>query len=196
MLDIYHPIRQLYERHIRNVERPAISGRLCEWEPADPLALMLASTVGDFPPAAESKDYRGMIGRNLAGTSVPIRETDPIPRDLGNALTPLRLTTLDLMPHHTSVWGRGWGSPGFYYGDSQNPSDLILFWNLRACNIDLVFYDPAHAGRLNDLRNDWLSRLRSRPRDPLGSERHITVWGRGRFATDELKDWGTDIGLA
>jgi len=193
MLDIYHPIRHLYEHHIRNVERPKINGTLFEWQPADPLALILMSTAGDLPLAADSKDYRGMITRNLAGKSVLIQETDPIPRDVDDALTPLRLTTLDLTPHHTSSWGRDWRSPGFYYGDSQTFTDLVLFWNLRACNIDLVFYDPAYAARLNDLRDDFLSRLRSRARDPLGWERHITVWGRRRVESDELRDWGPDI---
>jgi len=196
MLDIYHPIRHLHENHIRNVERPKINGTVFEWLPTDPLALVLMCMVGDFPPPADSKDYRRMITAYLAGTIVSIQETGIIAHDIASALTPLRITTLDLIPHHSSSWGSGWRSPGFYYGDAQDLSDIVLFWNLRACDIDLAFYDPKYAGRLKDLRDDLLKRLRSRAPDPSGQQRHITVWGRTHQTIEPAREWGSDIALA
>src|SRR3546814_12891063 len=49
--------------------------------------------------------------------------------------------------------------PGFYIGDATSFEDLVTFWNLKATDIPLVFYDPAHAERLDQWKNDWLGRL-------------------------------------
>jgi len=66
--------------------------------------------------------------------------TDPVPTDVADMLSPVALTTLELSPTRLS-WGHE--EPGFYVGSTSDLTDLINFWNLRAANIDLVFYDPA-----------------------------------------------------
>ena len=71
------------------------------------------------------------------------------PGDLFRKLTQNYLTTVELetsLGHNSSR-----EEPGFYYGSAQDFTDLLNFWNLRACNIDLLFYDPAYTDRLRPL---------------------------------------------
>ena len=67
-----------------------------------------------------------------------------IPKDLHRRLTPNILTTVDLK----SVGPIShWGQPGFYRGDPQDFTDLVNFWNLRACDIDAERITPVgHLG--------------------------------------------------
>lgn len=98
--------------------------------------------------------------------------------------------------HYSAAWGSGLASPGFYYGSAGSFDDLILFWNLRACDIDLLFYDPEQAPRLDALRDSYLSWLRSRPTDPSGWDDRIIVWARTRETAEAVPNWGSDIGRA
>src|SRR3546814_10414677 len=67
--------------------------------------------------------------------------------------------------------------PGFYIGDATSFEDLVTFWNLKATDIPLVFYDPAHAERLDQWKNDWLGRL-SEFENPRRPHERPALWHR------------------
>ena len=96
ILDVYHPIRHLYENHIRNVQTPTVHATLFEWAPTDALSAPLLCLAGDFPPTGNTVDYRKMLTNYVAAQKVTIGSTDPLPDDFYKALSPMVVTTLDL----------------------------------------------------------------------------------------------------
>ena len=38
-------------------------------------------------------------------------------------------------------------------GDSQDYDDLVIYWNLRAADIDLYFYDSTQKARLDSVKD-------------------------------------------
>ncbi len=79
------------------------------------------------------------------------------------AFTPSTLTTVNLRLEGRS-WG--WHRPGLYHGGSEDFTDLVNFWNLRASGIELFFYDPALRPRLFEITANHLAKVRARHRDP------------------------------
>jgi hypothetical protein len=150
LLDVAHPAQHLYESHVDRRGKPAIDGAFYSWDQADPLRFALLASCGSYPPEAETgRDYCRLFQKAFAVTPTALAQAEPLPADLFRKLTPNYLTTVELetsLFHHSSR-----EDSGFYYGDSQNFTELVNFWNLRACDIDLLFYDPAHAERLRPL---------------------------------------------
>jgi hypothetical protein len=179
-IDVYHPLRNLFEKHIKDKSEPRVSSTLYEWSAADPLGHVLLATFGAYPPGEEiGKDYSDFFVTNLRGKRVAIGEADALPADSYKMFTPSALSTFDL----DSSGFSGRGNPGFYVGHAGSFEDLINFWNLRAANIELLFYDPAHASRFAALKDTYLARLRSRPAGPGEQDRiewlgRIALWSR------------------
>ena len=154
-LDIYHPVRHLVE------DPPAAGDRsfqplLLTWAEDDPLKDVLLATCGAFP-AAETvgKDYQSLF-RRLKPVETTLNQTDAIPADAIEMLTPLALTTSELS--NWTLRGRD-KEPGFYIGSSGDFKDLVNFWNLNASDIEIVFYDPAFEERLRpvtEAHKGWL----------------------------------------
>src|SRR5262249_6547184 len=71
-------------------------------------------------------------------------------------------------------------------------AELVNFWNLRACDIDLLFYDPAHADRLRSLVEAYSAALRARPKRHQWSS-EITIWQKDRDAPRDLSMFGTGL---
>lgn len=87
-----------------------------------------------------------------------------------------------------------WSEPGFYYGNALDFTDLVNFWNLRACDIDLFFYDPNHIERLRPLVAAYGDVLRARPkRTPLASD--ISVWQRDWDLSRDLSIFGAGLSV-
>jgi hypothetical protein len=194
LLDVAHPAQHLYENHVDRREKPAIDAAFYSWIEADPLRFALSATWGSYPPAAETgRDYSRLFEKAFALTPTALAPTDPLPADLFRKLTPNYLTTVDLessVLHYSSRQ-----DPGFYYGDAQNFNDLANFWNLRACDIDLLFYDPAHAERLRPLVEAFSAALRSRPKRHQWSH-EITIWQKDRDLTHDFSIFGSGLSIS
>jgi hypothetical protein len=188
LLDVAHPAQHLYESHVDRREKPAIDAALYSWNDADPLRFAFSATCGSYPSEAETgRDYSQLFQKAFALTPTALAPTDPLPADLFRKLTPNYLTTVELetsVLHYSSR-----EDPGFYYGDAQNFNDLANFWNLRACDIDLFFYDPAHVERLRPLVDTYSAALRSRPKQHEWS-RDITIWQKDRDTSHDLSIFG------
>ena len=137
MLDLYHPIRRLYERHFKNNPKPALKVSLFQWDD-DPLRDILLANLGGFPSIEETGiDYLEMIEKNLVAEKVDLAGHAPLPPDIFKRATPNWISKFDLEPHYSVI--NHWDTPGFYLGSVADFDDLINYWNLRATNIDLLF---------------------------------------------------------
>lgn len=75
VLDIYHPLRYLYNEHFKNNPNPTFHACLYDWDDSDPLADILLATFGGFPPIEYTGiDYRGLIEKYI----------DPVKIKIGN----------------------------------------------------------------------------------------------------------------
>lgn len=174
-IDIYHPLRSLFEEHIKDKPEPRASSTLYQWDLADPLNHVLLATFGSYPSRDEiGKDYSNFFVDNLRGQRVPIGRADELPADAYRKLTPSALTAFDLEWSGFSPRG----NPGFYVGESGSFQDLINFWNLRAAKIDLLLYDLAYEGRFKALKDSYLAELLKRPADPGGGLDRVEYWSR------------------
>jgi hypothetical protein len=191
LLDVSHPARQLYESHVDRREKPAIDAAIYCWDNADPLRYALLATCGTYPAENEvGRDYSRLFQKAFAVAPTALGPTEALPVDLFRRFTPNYLTTVEL---ETTVFhSSSRENPGFYYGDAQNFTELVNFWNLRACDIDLLFYDPAQAERLRPLVDAYAAALRARPKRYQWSH-DITVWQKDRDLSRDLSVFGTDL---
>ena len=74
-----------------------------------------------------------------------IDKTAPIPTEV-NDHPGVAFPSRHGLRRHYSI-RPGWDYAGFYSGTAQDLEDLVAFWNLRAADIRLHFFDPAHAER-------------------------------------------------
>jgi hypothetical protein len=190
LLDLYHPVRHIYEEHVKNLPAPKLSSTLFEWDAADPLDNVFLATFGGFPTKEEiGLDYRTLLEKYLAGRRVVLEAGQPLPSDAYKSLTPSALTAYDLLRSRLS----GWDNPGFYVGNAQDFTDLVNFWNLRASDIDLLFYDPTHAKRLGSLRDAYLTALRNWPNHPREMENLIAIWCKSYENNTDISIFGSNI---
>ena len=182
-VDIYHPVRHLFEEFVKDKDIPQISAKVFEWEPDDPLGDMLLATFGSYPTTAEiGKDYRDFVLRNLKAEAVKIAPEMPVPHEVYNVLFPSGICA------HRLEWDRAPNrrDPGVYLGSAGSFSDIVNFWNLRASDIELVFYDPIYDGRLRTFKDSWVAKLNERPEDPVGFRNAVAVWQEGNIPLADL----------
>ena len=175
IVDIYHPVRRLHEEHFKNNPSPDTTVTIFEWQAVDPLADVLLATFGAVPSAGVTgTDYLGLLKRHLSAKTVALAPEEPLPQFAVNDW-PLSAFCRAFMRRHYSVQNY-WGHPGIYVGSASDFEDLITFWNLRATDTSLMFYDPNQAARLAPNLTDWLNILRSRPKGRFESENSIAIW--------------------
>jgi hypothetical protein len=163
LLDVYHPVRELAEE--REKEKvPALDGAhvlpnlltrpKCG---ADSLSDVLLATLGDYPDGDYCPiDYGRFADRSL-GTDYLPSQTE-VPNDYWSHLTPLAVTEPGL-----EVYKRrgGWDTPGVFVGDPSSFSDLVAFWNLRAADIQVVFFPEQSDHRLLSATRNWPERVKA-----------------------------------
>jgi len=174
-LDLYHPIRRLYEKHLKNNPSPAFHASIFEWDDDDPLADVCLATFGGFLPKEDTGlDYSNLIEKHLAAELVSLGGRAVLPSDSYKKATPNWISSLDLERRYSISYRTP--SPGFYLGNSADFEDLITYWNLRATDSDILFYDPRFPDRLNPLRAEYLNALATHRKGPAGFDDYISVW--------------------
>jgi hypothetical protein len=190
-LDVSHPVRHFYEAYVRDRDKPSKRGLMFRWNPADPLADLFLATFGAYPVKDEiGLDYDGFVREHLAAQEIEIRETVSLPTGGPQQLTPSRVTAFDLRSD-LFAWGRD--TPGLYYGESGDFTDLVNFWNLRASGIEVLFYDRAFHERLYAMSDHHLATLRARPKDPRWLHDDIAIWNKSYDIEIDLTSFGTGL---
>jgi hypothetical protein len=192
LLDVYHPIRHMVEHpppadaiHLKPVD--------VAWGEDDPLKDLFLATFGCYPPTEEiDKDYRSLFGR-LSPEKVAFSLGEAVSAAPYEMLSPLALTSIDLSPTRLAIGHR---EPGFYVGSSQDITDLINFWNLRAANIELVFYDPVFHERLGNPLEAHKAWLQSRPKRNPDWPFHSSVWTKTHEPLTDLRPFGEGFAIS
>jgi hypothetical protein len=198
VLDLYHPIRRLYEEHFKNNRQSDFRASLYAWDDDDPLADVFLATFGGLPPKEEAgTDYQELIAKYLAAERVTLTGEDIVPSDAFKKATLNWISCVDLQHHYAVI--NHWGRPGFYAGSAADFHDLVNYWNLRATDADLLFYDRSFSDRLNALRVEYLAALRARPKGSQVFDSHIAIWAQdGNDLSNppdipNFTDFGSDV---
>ena len=181
VLDVQHPLRFIYEKRQKNLPVLRAAPSLFYWEQDDPLSRIFLVTMGAYPPQEETgHKYESMFEKYLTPVKLTLNKQNPVPNDLHERFFPNALTEIllhrDCNPH--------WEGEGFYYGSANDFEDVVNFWNLRASDIDLFFYDPSHAQRLEGLKDNYTKAILARP-SRFGDGKRVAVWGKNH---EVLKD--------
>ncbi|MBI2066818.1 MAG: hypothetical protein HYT77_02230 [Deltaproteobacteria bacterium] len=173
-LDVQHPLRFIYEEQQKNLPVLRATPSLFQWDQDDPLSRIFLATMGAYPPPEETgHKYESMFEKYLTPVKLTLNKQSAVPNDLHKRFFPNALieTLLhrDCNPH--------WEGEGFYYGDANDFEDVVNFWNLRASDIDLFFYDPSHAQRLDGLKDNYTKAILARP-SRFGDGKRVAVWGK------------------
>lgn len=186
LLDLYHPVRRIYEEQ----SPPRNIATLVEWDTADPLCDVMLASMGAFPSTDEiGLDYARLIEENLSADKIVLDTKKPLPDNLYEHLLPSNITTYELLRYRSDQWG----NPGFYVGDSQDFTDLVNFWNLRAADIDLMFYDLAQAKRLNPLKESYLGAVSKALRGSARWDKRVAVWSKSDKCDIKKSLFGPDV---
>jgi len=179
--DISHPIHQLYDETYRHNPQADSCTTIHEWDPVDPLRDVLMMTFGALPPIDQcAQDYAGIMRIHLRATRTIIAPDQPVGAPDIKFGTVASINRAHVEQDYTVR--DNMHAPGFFVGDVSNFDDLVTFWNLRASDIPLMFYDPAHGVRLELLRDFWRDHL---PQVQHPAHRQPTaVWHRPDVAFD------------
>lgn len=182
-LDIYHPVRSLYEEHVDGKQEPSAKATLYEWTAEDPLGDVFLAQFGAYPSREEIHlDYGAMVERNLKGTKVALPVDGQVPAESYKHLTPSALSSFELWRDRSPNWDH----PGLYVGDANDFADIVNFWNLRAASVQVIFFDPKHEARLGEMARAYVGLLKARPREDKRFEADCGIWSK-RGAQVDLK---------
>lgn len=188
--DLLAPIRQVYDEHFKNNPQADPLLVLHDWSDDDPLGDVLLATFGGLlPPETTAEDYRGLLQFHLRAEVHTIAPDQPVVLpDIGR-MSLAMFNAVGLRQHYAVR--SYWRHPGFYVGDVTRFDDLVAFWNLRATDTPLQFYDPAHADRLAHVKDQWLGRL-PQMLDPA-RQNNTAIWSREELTPAELAAFGENL---
>lgn len=173
VLDIRHPLRELEEARAINQIAADFRPTCAHWEASDPLAPVLTAMVGAYPEDDPGPRYQ-KIDRLV------LKPTSALPEGIERNSIVSILSKYKLRPDLMQFRRE----PGVFLGKANSPSDLILYWNLRASDIFLLFADERHWGRLRPQVESFLRDVRSEWETPPKPEQRISIWA--------ARDWTTE----
>jgi hypothetical protein len=186
-LDIYHPVRRIFEEHIDRKQDPRVTAALYEWAADDPLRDVFLAQFGAYPAPEEIQiDYRGMVERNLKAEKIDLPVDASVPWE-PRRVTPAALSRFDLSRDRSPNWGH----PGLYVGTATDFIDIVNFWNLRAASVRVMFFDPKHDARLGEMGRAYVNLLRERPREAGAFDADCGIWSKEGVEVD-LKALGLE----
>jgi hypothetical protein len=154
--------------------------RLYTWMKDDPLADVFLMHFGAYPDKENIKiDYRGYLRDVTQAKDIAIANNLALPADLFDYPSIAYVSRFGVQQHYGVGRGWGWDTPGFFSGDASNLDDLVCCWNLRACDIPLLFVDVKHLARYGEALGSWGKAMR----ESVSHRRHefdrrIGVWLR------------------
>ena len=181
--DVTHPIMHAYNERGRSNPDAAPAVDIYQWDDADPLADPFLLTYGrTLTPDATGADYEGLMRQHLlAATTIiaPGGEIAPLHR---GRMTLSAVGRDQMWQHHTVR--NNWHFPGYYVGSAANFLDLVHFWNLRAADIPLYFFDPDQAGRYATFADHFNNQLEGLTTHH--HQRRPALWHRPELAIETL----------
>lgn len=192
LLDVYHPVRRFYEEFVKNKSTPIKSTTLYRWSDADPCAVLFEAMLGNYPtPDKSDLNYREFVSKYTGGNETEITGDSALPGTLIQAITPSVLTAFGLAPE----LGVGKYEAGLFVGEADSFSHLVEFWNLRAADVDLLFFDPRFTTRFSPMIQELEQSIRSIPPHPKWGVEHLQLWLKSKLSESELKSFSVPLGI-
>lgn len=150
-IDLLHPINLVYKEHVKNIHQPKYKIDIIEWDKNDPLSDVFLATFG-YTEVNKfiSKDYIKAIKSILPNETFKISQSTSLSEELFGLNSINQLSSYGLI----SRWGNN-KKGSFYYGDSKSFMDIVNFWNLRARNTNIMFYDKNYNSRFEVAKNKY-----------------------------------------
>jgi len=184
LLDLYHPVRQFYEEFVKDKPNPTNHITLHNWSDNDLCAGVFEAMLGNYPdPNETSVKYRELVSKYTACKVEEIAVNGVLPGSVIHAVTPSVLTAFELK----SDLGIGNYEPGLFVGEADSFAHLVEFWNLRAADVDLFFFDPRFRERFNPIIEELEHSINSVSPDPKWGVKHLQLWLKSKLTDDELK---------
>lgn len=153
--------------------------RRFSWDDDDPLAGFFQIHCGAYPtPDQVHVDYAKMlsdVGPNKLA-NIEIDKRGQISASFVQNPSFAFLARHDTRSHHSVR--ASWRHDGFYVGAADSIIDLANYWNLRAADLSLMFYDPRHAERYVNIIPEFQDRLTSAIANLPEPENRLAVWSR------------------
>lgn len=146
---------------------------MAKWDVADPLANALSLQFGFYPDMNFKWDYENAFIKGLRAQEQKISPDDILTMNPLKSYGPIDLTGCELSGYGTGVRYNG---NGLYVGDSDNFTDLLTFWNIRASDIRLVFLAKDQLERGLPFAQAYLEHLNSRPNKNPQIEDYLTFY--------------------
>lgn len=139
-LDIRQPLTTIASNKLSKIE-------IVDFEEDDPMRVPLIMMLGNYPDASFFNfNYRELV-KSSGAEVISLKLTQEIPQDILSKVTPSKISVFGIQGEQGNLFS----SKGFYIGNSHDFDDLVAFWNLRASGQDLIFIDPSHKARLQEL---------------------------------------------
>lgn len=185
-LDVSSSIQYAYDKYVKGQPHPATNAVLFKWDATDPLRDVFLAQFGSYPSPEESGlDYFDFAKRALGAMELQIPLDGALPADAFEKLTPSGMTNTELVSDTSK------SDDGFYVGDAKSFHDVVNFWNLRAADLNLVFFDPGHATRLGELRHRYVQAIRAGDGSPRRFPRLVAVWSQTGASLPTGAEFGT-----
>jgi hypothetical protein len=184
-LDIYHPVRHLFDDYIKGRTDRQFVATQFSWENGDPLADVFLCTFGQYPSKKEiSKDYDDFVTQNLRAVRVKLKLTEELSPDIFQAFT------LSTLTGHMLEWEvpPREANAGLYVGSSTKFEDIVNFWNIRATDAQVFFFDPAQEQRIGKSMDQFVQGLDRRAGSSASWTDRPPIWAlAGELAHNRFK---------
>lgn len=163
--------------------------RTFEWEKDDPLADMFLAQLGSYPTVEEvGIDYRALLDDATQAkpiVRISLKKDQPIPNETLEYPSIAYLSRFEMRRHYSVE--AGWNHSGIFVGDATRIADLVAFWNLRAADISVQFFDPARLERFQSVRPRFLQLLKEELSGRDGPHGDIAIWARRDRLDEAIK---------
>lgn len=183
LLDIYNML--VHFRHRPEWKEVRDAGvRVFTWEPDDPLSDVFLSQFGSYPTPEEiGIDYGDMLVEMAGAEEYALPRSLPIPTIASDYASIASMSRFGLERHYD--FRGGVGGAGFFVGDATDVDDLVCHWNLRASDITLLFIDPSHLDRYENIIPAYAKMLQEDVASNREPDWRLAVWSR-RENMDEI----------
>lgn len=147
-LSSLNTIRYYWEREFKHKpEKHKSNCVLVKWEDEDDLKNLFSILFGFFSQEYNLKDnFEYAFLKGLHAQEVELKPGNIIEKNLAGAVTPIRLTGLELQGY-----GGTWRGEGIYIGDHNDFKDLLYFWNIRSSGLFVEFLPKDKTTRFKKL---------------------------------------------
>ena len=156
-IDVIHLIDYYWKEQFKHSKDDRSNCAYINWDSKNPHVPLFTAMFGTYPKNINLKtDYDKAFKNGLRAKEVIIK--DSLASDLSMKIDPIKLTAMRLSSY------KGFGrEEGLYIGSSKNFIDLVLFWNLRAAGMEIIFLPIDSFEQFKNFASTFINNLDERP---------------------------------